>query len=87
MLPFDEINRTEPTTLFRHWSPDKVMWDYLDEIPRMVTGSDTFEVFTHIDYAVRAWPTEQVGPFDPRRFEKVSGLPCARSLSRGEHWG
>ncbi|MCU1529136.1 MAG: Histidinol-phosphatase family, partial [Frondihabitans sp.] len=70
MLPLDNGDRTEPTTLYRYREPDEVMWAYLDEIPRMVAGSDTFEVFTHIDYAVRAWPTVTAGPFDPRRFEE-----------------
>ncbi|MFZ7089228.1 PHP domain-containing protein [Curtobacterium sp. RRHDQ10] len=63
-------DRTEPVTLYRHHDPDAVMWAYLEEIPRMVAGSDRFAVFTHIDYAVRAWPTDAVGPFDPRRFEE-----------------
>ncbi|WCT02429.1 PHP domain-containing protein [Rhodococcus qingshengii] len=63
-------DRSEPNTLFRTWSADEVMWAYLDEIPRMVADSRTFEVFTHIDYAVRAWPIESAGPFDPRRFEE-----------------
>jgi histidinol-phosphatase (PHP family) len=70
MLPFDNGDRTEPTTLYRHRDADEVMWAYLDEIIRMVAGSDSFEVFTHIDYAVRAWPVSAVGPFDPRRFEE-----------------
>lgn len=35
----------------------------------MIHGSDTFEVFAHIDYAVRSWPITKSGPFDPRRFE------------------
>jgi histidinol-phosphatase (PHP family) len=69
MLAFDGGDRTEPTTLYRHRTPDEVMCAYLEEIPRMVAGSDSFEVFTHIDYAVRSWPTADAGPFDPRRFE------------------
>ncbi|MFM9877788.1 MAG: PHP domain-containing protein [Rhodoglobus sp.] len=69
MLPFDDGNRTEPTTLYRYRQPDEVMWAYLEEIPRMVAGSDSFAVFTHIDYAVRSWPVSTAGPFDPRRFE------------------
>ncbi|PWH07500.1 hypothetical protein DEO23_02400 [Brachybacterium endophyticum] len=72
-LPFPESgdgeSRTEPTTLYHHRSPDDVMVSYLEEIPRMVDGSGTFETFTHIDYAVRSWPSEAAGPFDPRRFE------------------
>lgn len=62
-------DRMEPNTLYRHWPADKVITAYLEEIPRMVAGSDEFEVFTHIDYALRAWPTTDAGPFDPLRFE------------------
>jgi len=70
LLPFDGADRTEPTTLFHDRPAADVMWAYLEEIPRMVDGSDSFEVFTHIDYAVRSWPVDQAGPFDPRRFEE-----------------
>jgi len=63
-------DRSEPNTLFRLWPLDDVVWAHLDGIPRMVAGSDSFAVFTHIDYAVRAWPTAAAGPFDPRRFEE-----------------
>lgn len=69
MLPFTDGDRTEPTTLYHHRDPGDVMNAYLAEIPRMVAGSTTFQVFTHIDYAARSWPTETAGPFDPRRFE------------------
>ncbi|MET0695584.1 MAG: hypothetical protein ABWY56_16755, partial [Propionibacteriaceae bacterium] len=44
------------------------IWTYLAEVPKMVDGGD-FEVFTHIDYAVRYWPVDEHGPFDPRPFE------------------
>jgi histidinol-phosphatase (PHP family) len=70
MLPFAGEDRTEPTTLYRHRPADEVMWAYLEEIPRMVAGSDAFSVFTHIDYAARSWPTSEAGPFDPRDFEE-----------------
>ena len=70
MLPFDGEDRTEPTTLYRYRPADDVMWAYLAEIPRMVAGSDSFAVLTHIDYAVRSWPTLTAGPFDPGRFEE-----------------
>jgi histidinol-phosphatase (PHP family) len=69
MLSFVEGDRTEPTTLYRYRPAEEVMWAYLEEIPRMVAGSSSFEVFTHIDYAVRSWPTATAGPFDPKRFE------------------
>jgi histidinol-phosphatase (PHP family) len=70
MLPVDGGGRTEPTSLYRSRPADEVMQAYLEEIPRMVAGSDSFEVFTHIDYAVRSWPVAVAGPFDPRRFEE-----------------
>lgn len=70
MLAFGEGERTEPTTLYRYQPAEEVMRTYLDEIPRMVAGSDSFAVFTHIDYAVRSWPIVSEGPFDPRRFEE-----------------
>jgi histidinol-phosphatase (PHP family) len=66
-LPF-RGHRSEPTTLFRQLEPAEVIWTYLAEVPPMVEGGD-FEVFTHIDYAVRYWPLEEHGPFDPRPFE------------------
>lgn len=61
--------RAEPRTLFRRWPADRVIEEYLAEVPRMVAGSDTFAVFTHLDFAVRYWPVAEQGPFDPRPFE------------------
>jgi histidinol-phosphatase (PHP family) len=60
----------EPPTLFRMWPPDDVIWAYLAETARMMDSTAAFEVFTHIDYAVRYWPTEEAGPFDPKPFEE-----------------
>jgi histidinol-phosphatase (PHP family) len=57
-------------TLYSEHPARDVVWAYLEEVPRMVAGSDVFEVFTHIDYAARAWPAEELGPFDPREFEE-----------------
>ncbi len=62
-------HRHEPPTLYQLWPADRVIWDYLAELPRMIEGSDAFEVLCHIDYAVRYWPGDEVGPFDPKRFE------------------
>lgn len=59
----------EPPTLYRMWPPDRVIWEYLAEVPPMMTSPAEFEVFTHIDYAARYWPTEVAGPFDATRFE------------------
>ncbi|RCK68921.1 PHP domain-containing protein [Desertihabitans brevis] len=62
-------HRSEPVTLFRLLpDPAEVVWAYLREVPVMVDGG-TFDVFTHIDYAARYWPTDEHGPFDHRRFE------------------
>jgi histidinol-phosphatase (PHP family) len=54
----------EPPGLYHHGQPVQVVRDYLAEIPRMVTASDTFSVLAHIDYVLRYWPV-QAGPFDP----------------------
>jgi histidinol-phosphatase (PHP family) len=62
--------RSEPGMLLHEWSAAEVMWAYLEELPRMVAGSDVFEVFTHIDWVARYWPVEALGPFDPRPFEE-----------------
>jgi histidinol-phosphatase (PHP family) len=62
--------RLEPMSLYRLWPADRVMTEYLEELVRMAASSARFEVVTHIDYAVRAWPVETQGPFDPRRFEE-----------------
>lgn len=62
--------RAEPVTLYAEHPAADVMWAYLEEVPRMVEGSQLFHAFTHIDYAVRAWPTWELGPFDPREFEE-----------------
>ena len=37
----------------------------------MIAASDMYEVLSHIDYAVRYWPAQQEGPFNPRIFEDV----------------
>ncbi|HEU5485441.1 MAG TPA: PHP domain-containing protein [Microlunatus sp.] len=67
-LPF-RGSRCEPVTVFRELDdPDEVIWLYLAEVPVMVEGGD-FDVYTHLDYAVRAWPVDDHGPFDPRPFE------------------
>jgi histidinol-phosphatase (PHP family) len=36
----------------------------------LVTGSDAFAVLAHIDYAIRSWPADSAGPFDPAVFEE-----------------
>lgn len=59
----------EPPGLYRLWSAADVIREYLAEVPRMIDGSDAFTVLTHIDYAVRYWPTADAGPFDPSQFE------------------
>ena len=61
--------RSEPYTLYRSWPSDDVVRSYLAEMMRMIAEGGTFAVVSHIEYAVRYWPTEQEGPFDPKRFE------------------
>jgi histidinol-phosphatase (PHP family) len=57
--------RYEPITLYRQWPAERVIWEYLAGARRMIAGSDMYEVFTHIDYAVRYWPAQQEGPVQP----------------------
>ncbi|GAA1428005.1 PHP domain-containing protein [Microlunatus lacustris] len=67
-LPF-RGHRSEPVTLFRELAdPAEVIWAYLAELRLVVEGGD-FDVLTHIDYAARAWPVAEHGPFDHTRFE------------------
>ena len=61
--------RSEPDTLYRRLPADEVVRRYLAEVPALVAGDEPFEIVTHLDYAVRYWPEEEAGPFDPRRFE------------------
>jgi histidinol-phosphatase (PHP family) len=61
--------RSEPVTLYRLWPAATVVRRYLTELIRMVAADGTYAVVSHVDYAVRYWPTEREGPFDPRRFE------------------
>jgi histidinol-phosphatase (PHP family) len=62
--------RAEPNTLFRRLPAGEVIRRYLAEVPAMVAGAGPHEVVTHLDYAVRYWPEETEGPFDPRAFEE-----------------
>lgn len=64
-----EAARSEPITLYRQWPAERVVREYLAEVHRAISGSDAFAVFTHIEYAVRYWPTQEEGPFNPRAFE------------------
>ncbi len=52
----------------------------------MVEGSAAFEVFTHLGYAVRHWPTEQAGPLTRDGSKKGSDPPCGRWQAADEHW-
>lgn len=72
----------EPWELFPRYPADAVFREYLAEIPRMVAGSDVFDVFGHIDYPVRSWP-EALGPFDPFAFEEEL-RQALRALAAGE---
>lgn len=69
----------EPWELIPRRPAAEVFREYLAEIPRMVAGSDLFEVFGHIDYPVRSWP----GVFEPKDFEDELRL-ALRALADGE---
>ncbi len=78
----DGTEYAEPWELFPHRAADDVFREYLSEIPRMVAGSDAFEVFGHIDYPIRSWP-ESAPPFEPADFEGEL-RQALRSLADGE---
>ncbi len=83
--PFSSTTRdrsASPTRCSGFWPADEVIWAYLAEMPRMMAGSDSFLVFTHIDYAVRYWPvTVKAGPFDPPHIRRW--LPYRHESYRG----
>jgi histidinol-phosphatase (PHP family) len=59
---------------------DDVMRAYLAEVLNLVRSSGDFAVLAHIDYAVRAWPTDS---FDPNRFEEEFRAVLAALASGG----
>lgn len=68
-VPVDGCRYDIPN-LFRMWPPDRVIREYLAELCRLIEGPGRFEVLTHIDFAVRYWPADDLGSFDPRPFEE-----------------
>lgn len=64
----DDDGFAEPWELFPHHPAADVLRRYLEEIPRVVAGSEAFTAFAHIDYPVRSWP-EDAEPFNARDFE------------------
>jgi histidinol-phosphatase (PHP family) len=45
-----------PESLYDRVDPTEVMHRYLDELLRLVQGSDLFQVLAHLDYPARYWP-------------------------------
>lgn len=68
-MPVDG-DRYDIPNLYRMWPPDRVIREYLAELCRLIEGHGRFDVLTHIDFAVRYWPEDEVGSFDPRPFEE-----------------
>jgi histidinol-phosphatase (PHP family) len=63
----------EPPYLYGELPPDRVVRDYLEEIPRLLEGAPPFEVLAHLDYPFRAWPANS-GPLDIQSFaEELRG--------------
>ncbi len=54
---------------FRFLPAAEVMTRYLDELARLVNGSDLFQVLAHLDYPRRHWPSA-AGPYDETQFEE-----------------
>ena len=60
----------EPWNLYPHRDAHEVVREYLAGVATMMATSGMFSVLAHIDYPVRSWPTQRVGPFDPKQFEE-----------------
>ncbi|MEV6964386.1 PHP domain-containing protein [Hamadaea sp. NPDC051192] len=60
----------EPWGIYPHRDAHEVMREYLAGVATMMSTSGMFSVLAHIDYAVRFWPAEQAGAFDPKVFEE-----------------
>ncbi|NAZ80488.1 PHP domain-containing protein [Kineococcus sp. R8] len=78
----DGAEFAEPWELYPHHPAADVFRAYLAEIPRMVTGSEAFTAFAHIDYPVRSWP-QDAAPFDPLDYEDELRA-ALRALAEGE---
>lgn len=81
----------EPFELVPRYPADEVFHAYLSEIPEMVAGSGLFDVFGHIDYPVRCWPTDS-RPFDPNDYQdelrqSAQGLGRRRPRAGDQHQG
>jgi histidinol-phosphatase (PHP family) len=59
----------EPWAIYPRRDAHEVMREYLAGVVEMVSISGVFSVVAHIDYPVRSWPVERVGPFDPLVFK------------------
>jgi histidinol-phosphatase (PHP family) len=59
----------EPWLLYPRRVAADVLREYLAGISGLMAGDVPFGVLAHIDYAVRSWPRETAGPFDPWMFE------------------
>lgn len=59
----------EPWLLYPRRVAAELVREYLADIPRLMASDLPFTVLAHIDYPVRSWPRERVGPFDPWAFE------------------
>jgi histidinol-phosphatase (PHP family) len=60
----------EPPGLFKHKEAAEVVREYLEEVARLIAGSEAFSVLAHIDYPVRYWPSQEAGAFDHSAFEE-----------------
>lgn len=66
----DQGTYAEPWGIYPHRDAYEVMREYLAGVADMMSTSGMFSVLAHIDYAVRFWPAERAGAFDPTVFEE-----------------
>jgi histidinol-phosphatase (PHP family) len=66
----DQGAYAEPWGIYPYRDAHEVVREYLASVAAMMSTSGMFSVLAHIDYPVRSWPEQRVGPFDPEAFEE-----------------
>lgn len=53
----------------RHRPAERVVREYLSEVPRLAESASDFDVLAHVDYPIRSWP-HHTTPYRPGLFEE-----------------
>jgi histidinol-phosphatase (PHP family) len=79
-IPVDE-GACDVSMCFGQRPAEEVMRAYLEEVRRMIEGSDV-AVLAHIDFAARYWPAAE-GPCEPTQWEREHRAALAALAERG----